>query len=203
PARGHGATGRRGAAGADHAARGGGAARGGATAGAHGAAAPDRAAGGGGASRGRGGAARGGDAAGSGGAARPAAGGARKRRVHVRRDLSGAERAVVDPDLVDAAGEVLAPHAVAADAQRAIDGRRRHRIGARRDGQPIDVEAHRRAVIGGGQVRPGVDGDLPPAGQVVLDRRAGSGAVVKFRVVGGTLRVQRIRQLAGALFEQN
>src|SRR5438874_255211 len=41
----------------------------------------------------------------------------RDGRTHVQLDLGRGERAVVNTDLVDEAGEVLAPHRVAADAE--------------------------------------------------------------------------------------
>ena len=86
-------------------------------------------------------------------------GGAEHRGVHIGLDFGGAQRAVVDPDLVDQAAEELAPDAVAADAQRAGRGFDRPADGHVAGLHAIDEDAQGGAVVSGGQVGPGVQGE--------------------------------------------
>ena len=75
-------------------------------------------------------------------------------------DLGGAKRRVVDADVVDQAGEELAIEAVAADLQRVGGGRDRSGVGGRRDLGAVDIQAHRRPVIGLGKERPDIGRQL-------------------------------------------
>ena len=90
------------------------------------------------------------------------------RSVHVGLEFSGAERAVVDPDVVDLTLEPLGPDLVAADLQR--PGRVRHRAGhgTRGDLRAVDEEAKLTAVVGRREVRPRRRGQRVRAADDVL-----------------------------------
>ncbi len=60
--------------------------------------------------------------------------------VHVRLDVRGIQRTVIDPNLVDAALEELAPDAVPAQAKRASRHLGRPGLWALRDLDAVDVE---------------------------------------------------------------
>ena len=70
-------------------------------------------------------------------------------------DLGGGERDVVDADVVDHPGEVLAVDVVAADRERVGGGGDRAGVGGRCDLGAVDVETDVGAVVGLGQERPG------------------------------------------------
>ena len=79
-----------------------------------------------------------------------------ERRVHVDLDLAGAQGPVVDSHFVDQAGEELAVDAVATDLQRIARGFDAAGAGRAGDERAVDVQPQRGAVIGQGQVGPGV-----------------------------------------------
>src|SRR5207248_6896658 len=87
------------------------------------------------------------------------------RRVHVGLDLGGGQGVVVDADLVDQPGEVLAPHRVAADPQRVGGGGDAAGLRRAADLGAVDVQEEGGAVVGGGQVAPGVQRQHRGAGR--------------------------------------
>lgn len=125
--------------------------------------------------------------------------GRRNRRVHVGLELGRAQGAVVDTDLIDTALEELAPHAVAADAQRPTGNRHVAGLRLARDLVAVDIEPLGGAIVGGGQMRPGVRRQRRPTRQVLVtaDVEARDG------LVGVGVGIQRIRQAAGLLLEQH
>ncbi len=122
------------------------------------------------------------------------------RGRHVGLDLGGAERPVVDADLVDQPVEPLAPDRVAADLQRR--GRRQDRPRARglRGLGTVHVQPLCRAVEGCGEVRPRPGGHgCRPVEQPgrAADRH------LRLRPVGVRARVEAVHEVAGALLHDH
>ena len=121
-------------------------------------------------------------------------------RVHVGLDLHRAERAVVDPHLVDLALEPLGPERGAADLQRTRRGRDRARRRQRSDRHAVEVERQRRAVVRAGEVRPGVQRRRRRAAQVAIDA---AGDRVHARSARTGARVEPVDVVARLLLEQH
>src|SRR5207245_5874610 len=121
------------------------------------------------------------------------------RRAQVRLDLGRGEGAVVDPNVVEQAPEVLAPDGVPAHVQDAGGGRDRSDHGGRLDERTVDVEAQVGAVERDGEVRPGVQGEPGRADRVHL----AADEDLPDRVPGVLARVEAVDELAGLLLEED
>ena len=121
------------------------------------------------------------------------------RSVHVALDLARRQGAVVDAHVVELAAEPLLPDRVAAEAERSRRGGDAAGVRARVGDAAVDVEPHRRAVIGDGEVAPGVQ----------RQRRRADGILLAVDVhladrPGGILaRVQRVGDAAVAFLGDN
>ena len=119
---------------------------------------------------------------------------------HVGLDLRDREGAVVEPEIVDQAAEELVPDRVAADPEGA--GRGRHRAGRRRRAREraVDIEAHDAAVVGGGEVRPGIRRQRGRTSCLDLARAEPE---IRARALAAVVRVERVDERAGLLLERD
>src|SRR5207253_5354563 len=104
---------------------------------------------------------------------------------HVRLNLGRGQGPVVDADLVDHAGEVLAPDGVAANLERAVGDLNVPACRHAADLGAVDVQTEGSAVIGAGQVAPSVQRQLRVAQGVVVGRADADGGLRPGRVIIG------------------
>src|SRR6185312_7515734 len=78
--------------------------------------------------------------------------------VAVEHDLRSAQRAAVDPNLVDLALEPFWPDVVPTDAESARRHTDRRGEGTRRDERAVHIELPARSVVGGREMAPRIQG---------------------------------------------
>ena len=117
------------------------------------------------------------------------------RRIHIREDLRRREGAVVDAHFVDQPWEELAAVGVPTDAQRRRGGLDRAGRGRTAHLHAVDVEQALRAIIGGGDVGPGIGHE---GGGGKDDRTAGASR--EGEAAGRPVLIRAGRQEVGVLF---
>ncbi len=119
---------------------------------------------------------------------------------HVALHLGGAERTVVHAHLVDRAGEPLVPDQVPADAQDPARGGQRPGQCELAGRGPVHVQAEGRAVVGGGEVRPGVGGERRRSRDALVVAGHEDVAAREVAARGG---VEAVDEVAGLLLEDD
>ena len=116
-------------------------------------------------------------------------------------DLARAQRAVVDPDLVDQAREPLRPDRVAAYPERAGRGCDQAGREEASDLASVDVETEGDGVVGRGQVRPRVEWEAGRA--VYLARAAGNEDLAVRSRLGLVVCIEPVDEIRGLLLEDD
>lgn len=123
-----------------------------------------------------------------------------RQGLHVGLDLRRAQSPIVDTNLINAALEILAPNAVAADAQRPRGNWYVARLRLFCDLNAVDKEPFGGAVISGGQMRPGVSGQRRHPRQILV---VPADVDARDRLVGVGVGVEPISQTTGLFLEQH